>query len=34
MAVLKGVAASGRDGAVSTRQSEALGEIAALYRIT
>lgn len=33
MAVLKEVAASGRDGAVSTRQGEALAEIASLYRI-
>lgn len=34
MAVLKDVAAAGRDGAVSPRQGEALAEIAALYRIT
>jgi hypothetical protein len=34
MAVLKDVAAAGRDGAVSPRQSEALAEIAALYRIS
>ncbi|OZA09696.1 MAG: hypothetical protein B7Y02_11625, partial [Rhodobacterales bacterium 17-64-5] len=33
MAVLKDVAAAGRDAKVSTRQSEALTEIAALYRI-
>ncbi|CAN1573894.1 hypothetical protein MCELHM10_03517 [Paracoccaceae bacterium] len=33
MAVLKDVAAAGRDGKVSARQSEALTEIAALYRI-
>jgi hypothetical protein len=34
MAVLKHVAASARDGSVSTRQREALEEIARLYRIT
>lgn len=34
MAVLKDVVAAGRDGAVSARQSEALAEIAALYRIS
>ncbi|WP_333815423.1 hypothetical protein [Tabrizicola sp.] len=34
MAVLKDVAAAGRDGVVSTRQREALNEIAALYRIS
>jgi hypothetical protein len=34
MAVLKDVAAAGRDGAVSPRQRDALAEIAALYRIT
>ncbi|MCU0827286.1 MAG: hypothetical protein MUE52_07730 [Tabrizicola sp.] len=34
MAVLKDVAAGGREGKVSTRQSEALHEIAALYRIS
>jgi len=34
MAVLKDVAAAARDGVVSTRQSEALAEIAALYRIS
>lgn len=34
MAVLKDVAAAGRDGAITSRQSEALAEIAALYRIT
>lgn len=34
MAVLKDVAAAGRDGAISPRQSDALAEIAALYRIT
>jgi uncharacterized membrane protein len=33
MAVLKDVAAAGRDEKVSTRQSEALTEIATLYRI-
>lgn len=33
MAVLKDVAAAGRGGAVSPRQTEALGEIATLYRI-
>jgi hypothetical protein len=33
MAVLKDVAAGGRDGALSTRQREALDEIAILYRI-
>ena len=33
MAVLKDVAAAGRDGAVSPRQSDALTEIASLYRI-
>jgi len=33
MAVLKDVAAAGRDGTVSARQSEALAEIASLYRI-
>ncbi len=34
MAVLKDVAATGREGAISPRQSDALAEIAALYRIT
>jgi hypothetical protein len=34
MAVLKDVAASARDGSVSTRQREALEEIARLYPIT
>lgn len=34
MSVLKDVAAAGRDGAVSTRQREALEEIARLFRIT
>ena len=33
MAVLKDVAAAGRDGAISPRQSDALTEIALLYRI-
>jgi hypothetical protein len=33
MAVLKDVAAAGRDGAVSARQREALEEIAVLFRI-
>jgi hypothetical protein len=33
MAVLKDVAAAGRDGAVSSRQREALDEIAVLFRI-
>jgi hypothetical protein len=33
MAVLKDVAAAGRDGKVSARQTEALSEIATLYRI-
>jgi hypothetical protein len=34
MSVLKDVAAAGRDGAVSTRQREALEEIARLFRIS
>ncbi|MFM7445266.1 MAG: hypothetical protein ACKO2N_15405 [Tabrizicola sp.] len=34
MAVLKDVSASARDSAISTRQREALEEIARLYRIT
>jgi hypothetical protein len=34
MAVLKDVAAAGRGGAISARQTEALAEIAKLYRIT
>jgi hypothetical protein len=34
MAVLKDVAAAGRDGKLATRQREALEEIAVLYRIT
>jgi hypothetical protein len=34
MAVLKDVAATARDGKVSARQSEALDEIAVLYRIS
>jgi hypothetical protein len=34
MAVLKDVASAGRDGSLSTRQSEALEEIARLYRIS
>jgi hypothetical protein len=34
MAVLKDVAAAGRDGTVSARQREALEEIAVLFRIT
>jgi hypothetical protein len=33
MSVLKDIAVAGRDGAVSVRQSEALTEIAQLYRI-
>jgi hypothetical protein len=33
MAVLKDVAAAGRDGAVSARQKEALAELAVLFRI-
>ena len=33
MAVLRDVAAAGRDGSVSARQSDALAEIASLYRI-
>ncbi len=34
MSVLKDVAAAGRDGSLSTRQAEALEEIARLYRIS
>jgi hypothetical protein len=34
MAVLKDVAAAGRGGTIAPRQSEALAEIAALYRIS
>ena len=33
MSVLKDVAASGREGSVSVRQTEALAEVASLYRI-
>jgi len=34
MSVLRDIAAAGRDGAVSTRQREALEEIARLYRVS